>query len=131
MPGSHSVLVVDDDDAIRDLISLALTYEGYAVTTAKNGLHALEAIKGDTFAVILIDVQMPVMDGLAFVRAYRSLPGHQAQLVIMTAIENAQMYAEQVGADAYLSKPFELDDVLAMTAALSRRDDLAGAEAAS
>jgi CheY-like chemotaxis protein len=120
---SHSVLIVDDHDEIRNLLKLALSDECYAVRSAENGAAALEIVRGDTFDVILIDVEMPVMDGVEFVSVYRSLPGHQAQLVIMTAGHNAQMYAERVGADAYLPKPFELDDVLAITAELSRRGD--------
>ena len=131
MPGSHSVLVVDDHVDIRNVLKLALTDDGCIVTIARNGVEALEAVRGDTFAVILIDVQMPGMDGLGFVRAYRSLPGHQAQLVIMTAGPDAQLYAQQIGADAYLSKPFDLDDVLAMTAELSRRGNSPADKAAS
>jgi CheY-like chemotaxis protein len=118
---SHSVLVVDDNVEIRELLKLALIDAGYAVRSAENGVAALEVIGSDTFDVILIDVQMPVMDGVELVRLYRALPGHQAQLVIMTAGHNARVYAEQIGADAYLSKPFELDDVLAITAELSGR----------
>ena len=114
-----SLLVVDDHPDIRDVLNFALGDEGYNVRTAKNGVEGLEMVKDGTFAVILIDVQMPLMDGVEFVRRYRVLPGHKAQLIIMTAGQNAKMYAELVGADAYLPKPFELDDVLAIVGGLA------------
>jgi CheY-like chemotaxis protein len=118
---NHSVLLVDDHADIRDILNFVLADEGYNVLTAKNGVEALEMVEDDTFAVILIDVQMPLMDGVEFVRRYRALPGHKAQLIIMTAGQNAKMYAELVGADAYLAKPFELDDVPEIVGKLAGR----------
>jgi two-component system chemotaxis response regulator CheY len=113
MPRSRSVLVVDDQPEIRDLLKLVLAEYGYPVRTAEHGAAALETIKANTFGVILLDIQMPVMDGLEFVQAYRAQPGHQAPLVVITAGHDAKQYAEMVQADAYLSKPFDLDTVLA------------------
>ena len=119
MVGSRAVLVIDDQADIRSLLKLLLQDHGYQVSTAQHGAAALEQIELDTFSVILLDVQMPVMDGVEFVRAYRSLPGHQAQIVIMTAGRSATEYAEQVGADRYLAKPFDLDEVLGVVETLA------------
>jgi CheY-like chemotaxis protein len=108
----RSVLVVDDDPTIRALFMIALQDEGYRVSTAEHGAAALKAVERDTFQVIVLDIQMPVMDGVEFVRAYRALPGHQARLVIMSAGKDARRYCDQIGADHYLAKPFELDSLL-------------------
>jgi two-component system, OmpR family, response regulator MprA len=119
MSRSHSVLVVDDHAEIRDLLKLALVDEGYTVRSAENGAAALERIRADTFAVILTDIQMPIMDGVEFVRLYRALRGHQAGLLIMTAVLDRIGCAEKVDADRFLTKPFELDDVLTMVGGLT------------
>jgi CheY-like chemotaxis protein len=111
---ARSVLVVDDFADIREFLTLVLEDRGYRVRAAEHGAAALETIKRETFGVILLDIQMPVMDGLEFVRNYRSLPGHQAHLVVMTAGHDAALYAEHVGADRYLAKPFELDAVVTL-----------------
>jgi len=116
---ARSVLVVDDFADIRELLRLALEEEGYRVRVCEHGAAALEMVERETFGVILLDIQMPVMDGVEFVRVYRSLPGHQAHLVVMTAGHNARLYAERVGADRYLAKPFELDEVLTLVGELS------------
>ena len=119
MVGSRAVLVIDDQADIRSLLKILLQGHGYQVSTAQHGAAALEKIELDTFSVILLDVQLPVMDGVEFVRAYRSLPGHQAQIVIMTAGHSAKEYAEQVRADRYLAKPFDLDEVLGVVGTLA------------
>jgi CheY-like chemotaxis protein len=119
MTGRRAVLVVDDNREIRDLLKTVLQEHGFPVRTAKHGVEALEKIELDTFSVILLDIQMPVMDGESFVRAYRAVPGHQAHLVVMTAGQDARVYAEHVGADHYLAKPFDLDDVISIVGGLA------------
>jgi two-component system, chemotaxis family, chemotaxis protein CheY len=93
------------------------------VRTAEHGAAALETIESDTFDVIMLDIQMPVMDGFEFVRAYRELPGHQARLVIMTAGHDARHYAERVQADSYLAKPFDMDALLTVVTGLAYQGD--------
>jgi CheY-like chemotaxis protein len=112
MPPGGSILVVDDSAEIRELVQLTLESEGYRVRTAEHGAAALDTIAGDTFSVILLDIQMPVMDGVDFAQAYRSLPGHRARLLVMTAGHNAGRYAQQLGADGHISKPFDLDKLI-------------------
>ena len=121
MPPQGSILVVDDHPEIRELVQLTLEGEGYRVRTAEHGAAALDTIAEDTFSVILLDIQMPVMDGVDFAKAYRSLPGHQAHLIVMTASRSARSYAEQLGADGYIAKPFELDNLLATVSALGEQ----------
>jgi EAL domain-containing protein (putative c-di-GMP-specific phosphodiesterase class I)/ActR/RegA family two-component response regulator len=109
----RSILVVDDDVHIRDLTSLVLEMEGYEVATAPHGTAALAQIKRHAPAVILLDMWMPIMDGWAFTQAYRELPMPHAPIVVLTANPSPGACASQVGASAYLVKPFEVDALLA------------------
>jgi CheY-like chemotaxis protein len=113
MLGIRPVLVVDDYAEIREFVKLALRDQGYVVHTAEHAPAALERIDLEAFAVILLDGQMPVKDGTEFVREYRSIPGHQPHVVVMTAEDNAQQYAEQIQADAYVSQPLDVDQIVA------------------
>jgi CheY-like chemotaxis protein len=109
------VLVIDDDDRIRELVCEALRDEGYVVETACNGAEALDLLFACWDAqpdVILLDMRMPSLDGWKFVEAYRMLPVPQAPIVVMTAARRAEDSAAQVQADGVLPKPFDLGDLL-------------------
>jgi DNA-binding response OmpR family regulator len=108
------ILVIDDDESIRDFISLALTDEGYTVVTASDGGVALEMVTKYSPMLILLDMRMPNVDGATFVHAYRSLPMSRAPVIVLTAARNASEFATQVNADAFLAKPFNLDELLAL-----------------
>ena len=107
-----TVLVVDDDTSILDTVSSILTGEGYHVVSAATGEEALAAIARKQPALILLDMRMPVMDGWAVARALRE-QGIRVPIVVMTAAESAKRWADEVGAEGYLAKPFGLDDLLA------------------
>jgi two-component system, chemotaxis family, chemotaxis protein CheY len=118
----HQVLVVDDDEAIREWVAIILADEGYTVETAGDGDEALDRVEAKSPALILLDIRMPRMNGLEFAAAYRELPGPHAPIVVMTAGRDAQQRAREVGADGYLAKPFDLDDVVAaVSTRLGRR----------
>jgi CheY-like chemotaxis protein len=106
------VLVVDDDENIREFVSLALLGEGHEVDVASNGAAALNVVETHSPDVILLDMRMPVMDGWQFASVYRQIPGRQAQLVVMTAARDAARTGAEISADANLAKPFELDELL-------------------
>jgi CheY-like chemotaxis protein len=105
------VLVVDDDPAVRSVVVEAPEAEGRAV------LEALGLVRTAPVALVLLDVDMPVLDGPGFVRAYRAGPGPHAPVVLMTASEAAQRWARVLGAGAVLAKPFALDDLCRVVAA--------------
>ena len=111
---SHGkILVVDDDASIRSFIELALYTEGYQVVTAPNGALALDDLAGHGEPdLILLDMRMPVMDGWAFARAYRSRPGPHAPIVVLTAAPDASARAAEINANAHLGKPFDLDELI-------------------
>jgi CheY-like chemotaxis protein len=106
------VLVVDDDSAIREFVSMALEDEGYEVVTAPHGAAALELVRQEAPRAIVLDMRMPVMDGWEFSRVYRQLPGPHAPIIVATAARDVEERAAQVQADAFLGKPFDLDALL-------------------
>lgn len=111
MSGSRRILVVDDDESIRELVDMALSSEGHQVMTAPHGRAALEVIAISPPDVILLDMKMPVMDGWEFARIYRQVPGQHAPIVVVTAAQDAASRAAEVAADGHLPKPFDLEDL--------------------
>ena len=112
MTGIRQVLVVEDDSDIRETLELVLTSEGYDVVTAPHGAAALALLDQLRPSAILLDMKMPVMDGWAFLVHYRQRPGRQAPVVVVSAAQDDARRAADVGADAYVAKPFAIDDVL-------------------
>jgi CheY-like chemotaxis protein len=111
LSSSQRVLVVDDDGDIRQLLRTLLSRKGFEVLLAEHGGAALETIGEAQPSVILLDMQMPVMDGTEFARVYRERPGPHAPIVAMSAMAAASEWAEQVRADGFLSKPFDLKEL--------------------
>lgn len=112
---SPRILVVDDDADICAVIRLTLEEEGYTVTTAANGRQALDRIGEQRPDIVLLDLTMPVMNGWEFNHRLQDVaPG--IPVVFMTAAFRAQAEAETHGAAGYLSKPFDVDELLAAVA---------------
>ena len=113
---ARRVLVVEDEEDIRDFVAMVLDGEGYRVSTAPNGAVALDEVGREAFDLILLDMRMPVMDGWSFARAYRQSNGPHAPIVVLTAARDAAERAAQIQAQGYLGKPFDLNDLLRMVA---------------
>jgi two-component system, chemotaxis family, chemotaxis protein CheY len=107
------VLLVDDDDSIRQVVSIFLTDEGYEVGSAGDGRAALGLLEQFRPDLILLDLRMPVMDGWEFVRVYRNMPGPHAPIIAFVAALHAQAVQDEIGAAALLEKPFDLDELIA------------------
>ena len=115
------VLVVDDDPDILEAICDILEAEGYRIARARHGEEALERVQAQRPDVILLDLMMPVMDGVAFAQALRLRPDvRDVPIVVISADGNPQR-AASVGARGYLAKPFDIDALLAHVAALTGR----------
>jgi CheY-like chemotaxis protein len=106
------ILVVDDEPEIAELLQDILCDAGYQVRYATNALDALAIAEEQPPRVILFDIILPDVDGAAFVKRYRALPCSRAPLIALSGIARLAETAEQIGADAYLLKPFEIDDLL-------------------
>jgi len=119
------VLVVDDEPALRDALESSLAFEGYEVATASDGVEALDAIAENKPDLVLLDIMMPRMDGLTAVRRLRSR-GDNVPVLMLTARDAVgdRVTGLDVGADDYLAKPFELDELLARVRALLRRNSI-------
>ncbi len=111
---ARHVLVADDEPAIVEMIRDILEEYGFRVVTAANGSEALRLVEAAQPEVVLLDMNMPVLDGEGFVAAVRER-GLHIPIVIMTAGSSAKRWAAQLGADAYLSKPFELANLIDVT----------------
>ncbi len=111
VPGDR-ILVVDDDEGIRQIVRLFLSDEGYEVVEAANGQMALELIQHLRPELILLDLRMPVMDGWEFARRYRLTPGEHAPIVACVAALDVTTECASVQPVGILSKPFDLDDLL-------------------
>ena len=119
------ILVVDDDSAIRCTVAEILNFEGYPVLTASNGAEALAVIESARPALVLLDMRMPVLDGWGFARAIRER-GLRVPILVMTAAHSARQWAEEIKADGYLPKPFDLLDLLTNINRLRDRDPCGG-----
>ncbi len=117
----HKVLIVDDDRAIRTSLARALTFEGYEVESAVDGVVGLDMVE-DGFAIMVLDVSMPHMDGLEVCRRVRA-KGLDIPILVLTARHHTRdrVAGLDAGADDYLVKPFALEELLARVRALLRR----------
>jgi len=114
-PEPRRVLVVEDEDTIGLVVADALADEGYEIRRARNGREALEILRSWLPHLILLDLMMPVMDGWAFRTEQRRLdgPAGQVPVIVLSAAREARIRAHELGAVEALSKPFELDQVVA------------------
>ena len=121
------LLVVEDDERVRDAVTRALRYEGYDVHTAADGNEALVRAIDVAPDAILLDVLMPGTDGLAVCRQLRERGDHTPVLMLTARHEVSDRVAGlDAGADDYLVKPFALDELLARIRALMRRTSVTG-----
>lgn len=115
MADPASILVVEDDEDLMQLVADVLADEGFAVRTAPDGLAALETIADAGLPdLILLDMRMPRMDGAEFVAELERHHAETPPVIVMTAAVDTRRRAEQVHARAWLAKPFEIQDMLAL-----------------
>jgi CheY-like chemotaxis protein len=112
---TKTILVVDDDSEIRDVAELVLKGGGYSVRTASNGLEALDSVRAQSPDLVLLDVNMPEMDGWEVLRSIKSDAALRAVPVVMFTVKmefRDKVHALQDGALDYITKPFSYDDLL-------------------
>ncbi len=110
MCDARRVLVVEDQSDIRSLLETVLGLEGYAVRVADHGQAALAVARSFRPCLILLDLIMPVLDGPAFLRAYRRRGEPDARILTMSASDEEARRAAAVGVLGHVRKPFDLDE---------------------
>ena len=120
------VLIAEDDRAAREALARALTLEGCAVDAVNDGAQALEAFEEDPPDLLILDVMMPNVDGIAACRRVRA-SGSRVPILILTARTETsdRVVGLDAGADDYLPKPYALEELLARMRALLRRSGVA------
>ena len=123
---AHRILLVEDDPSIRELTTIGLRAAGYDVATAADGREALEQFAADAPDAVLLDIMLPVLDGLAVCRRIRA--ESRVPILMLTARTDAYdvVTGLEAGADDYVRKPFEMPELLARLAAALRRADAPG-----
>ena len=117
------VLVVDDDPAIRGLVADALREEGYSVDLAAHGREALEAMRARRPATVVLDLMMPIMDGFTFIEACRNEQlCENVPIVVMSAVQDALQRVQAASIQAYLAKPFDLNELIRTVAMHAQRN---------
>lgn len=111
------VLVVDDEESIRELLSKTLAIERYDVDTAVDAAGALDRMRSSDYDLLIADLKMPGMDGLTLIRKAKSLNA-DLRIIIITGYssESSAIEAVNLGVNGYLTKPFPIPDVLAAAA---------------
>ena len=124
-PKKEHILVVDDEHANVSLLTRVLTKEGYVVTAAANGEEALDHVRASVPDLVLLDILMPVMDGLTVCHKLRSdFSTHSLPIILLTALNSQEdrITGLRAGVDDFISKPFDLEELkVRVSGALQRR----------
>lgn len=120
---AKTILVIEDDSNIRELLRLYLEQEGYAIETAQDGMEGLRAFKRIHPDLVLLDLMMPVMDGTQVMKELRAIS--KVPVIMLTAKGETfdKVAGLELGADDYVTKPFEMRELIARVRAVLRRYD--------
>ena len=113
MTDKHTILVVDDEDALRQTICAELTDAGLNVDSANDGDKAIEIIKQKKFELVLLDVRMPTLNGIEVLK-FISQNYPTTKVIMLTALDDVKtaLAAKQYGAYNFVAKPYDLEDLL-------------------
>lgn len=123
MEENKKILVVDDSESIRELLSLTLQASGYGVEKCSGGHQALECLDSNIYNLIITDLHMPEMDGIEFIKNVRQGKSHQYTPIIFVTTENnnsIKREAQLAGATAWIVKPFVNEKLLQVVKKLIR-----------
>jgi len=118
------ILIVDDEAQMRNLLRIYLTKQGYEITEASSGQAAFDQLANDTYDLVILDVMMPGLDGFTVCEQIRSM--YQIPILMLTARVDIKdkVRGLTIGADDYLTKPFDSEELIARVGALLRRSVL-------
>lgn len=118
-----TILLVEDEENLHEALKLNLELEGYAVTSAFDGVQAIEAIKNEYFDLVILDIMLPEMDGIAVAETIR-LSNNELPILMLSAknTSNDKVLGLKKGADDYITKPFNLEELLLRTQKLINKN---------
>ena len=119
---TERILVVEDEDAIRDLVATALRFTGFPVSTASSGREAIAEARNEQFDLLVLDVNLPDLDGFEILRKLRS-DGNRVPVIFLTARDDPddKRAGFTAGGDDYITKPFSLEELMLRIDAVLRR----------
>jgi DNA-binding response OmpR family regulator len=125
------IVVVDDDEVVTSTLTLYLQSAGFAVSTASDGVHALEIAKRADVSLVILDLMIPGISGQEVCRRLRQKSSVPVLMLTARTLESERIAGLEMGADDYVSKPFSPREVVARVRALLRRSEIAGKAAES
>lgn len=114
---TKTILSVDDSASMRQMVRMTLAGAGYDVVDAANGSEGLEKAQAGAFSMVVTDLNMPVMDGLSFIRELRKLPDYRGVPIVFLTTESDEakkQEAKAAGATGWITKPFKQEQLLAV-----------------
>ncbi len=117
MSSNYDILLIDDDDGLRNVLAKSLTYAGHTVTQAENGQRGLDLSRAGDFDLVITDIVMPVQEGVETIIALRREQPRLPIIAISGGMSNAALYLEmaaKIGARAIVPKPFTPPELLAV-----------------
>ncbi|NLC66276.1 MAG: response regulator transcription factor, partial [Clostridium sp.] len=123
-----NILIVEDERSLARFMELELTHEGYNVDVVSDGQTAIMNLMNNDYDVMLLDLMIPVVDGIEVTKRARTFT--EIPIIMITAKDELEdkVLGFDVGADEYMTKPFEMEELLARLRALFRKDDTKKAE---
>lgn len=116
MSTAKKVLIGEDSSVIQNLTKKILEFQNFSISSAKNGKEVLKALNQSNFDIILLDINMPQMDGMTCAQEIRKMPGTKALIPIIAITGNAKNYSDQdfkeAGINEYLQKPLDFDKLV-------------------
>ena len=123
MPTPKSVLIAEDSSVIQNLAKKILEFQNFEITAVKNGEQVLQLLLKESFDVILLDINMPVMDGMECVKAIRGMKDEKSKIPVVAITGNARNYTEtefkEAGFDDVLMKPLNFDKLVMVVKGLT------------
>jgi len=115
MANDKKIVIVEDDKDINDLIAYNLSKEGFIVEQVFDGIKAMERIKNEVFNIVILDIMLPGIDGFDICKEIKNDPRYSRSFIVVVSAkcnEQDKLYAHLLGADCYLTKPFNLTSLL-------------------
>lgn len=117
----YNVLIVDDEDRIRDIIKEYLDFEGYTYDEASDGMEAIDKIRNNKYDAVVLDIMMPKVDGFTVIREVRKFSTVPVIMLSARGEEYDKLFGFEMGVDDYITKPFSPKELVARIKAVLKR----------